>query len=117
MEIQNQKRDPYWDAVKGLGIFCVLLGHLVSYDTLCSSIIFNFHMPLFFFVAGFFFREQQTWSSLIERLFRNILIPWIFFWIIGAIVYSVRFGVCQLIETTYLLRLWHGSPPHIRFGF
>lgn len=45
--IVNKNRDRFWDAVKGVGYLCVLMGHMDL-----TKYIFNFHMPLFFLVSG-----------------------------------------------------------------
>ena len=46
------KRIVWIDIAKGLGIILVIAGHLFRYDSYISTVIFSFHMPLFFFFAG-----------------------------------------------------------------
>ena len=41
-----------YDRAKGIGIICVIIGHLLTYGNLPSSVIFAFHMPLFFLISG-----------------------------------------------------------------
>lgn len=45
-------RDPLLDKAKGIGIILLILGHLFTYKGLPYSLIFSFHMPLFFFICG-----------------------------------------------------------------
>ena len=58
----EKRRDPFFDNMKGILIFLVVLGHGVSsfdviggagYDWLYQA-IFSFHMPAFLFVSGYF---------------------------------------------------------------
>ena len=52
-------RDLTIDISKCLGIFLVVLGHCLHNDSAAHDVIYLFHMPLFFFLSGFFFREQD----------------------------------------------------------
>jgi len=109
-----KSRDAYWDVVKGVGIMLVLMGHLLRYGSFPSRVIFNFHMPLFFFASGLFFRPEGIASmrELIGKIVRNLGIPWVYFclicvapyWVInGTIVPST--GVRIMVE-----RFWRGNP-------
>lgn len=50
------KRVGYIDIMKGVAIICVLIGHYVKIPYI-SAIIWSFHMPLFIFLNGYFFKE------------------------------------------------------------
>ena len=50
----KKKRDPSFDIAKGLAIYLVALGHLTTADALNIPIDFT-HMPVFFFISGWFF--------------------------------------------------------------
>ena len=64
-------RDAALDIAKGIGIVLVIVGH-------CSGIpywpvrhlIFSFHMPLFFLIGGYLYREKGVWESLKKDFFR-----------------------------------------------
>ena len=70
------KRNLAVDLVKGIAIIAVVIGHLdncadvLDYMTykVVHKIIYSFHMPLFFIVAGFFFRPKSFYQD-INRLF------------------------------------------------
>lgn len=46
-----EKRKKDMDVVKGIGIFLVVVGHLEDSESisLLKTIIYSFHMPLFFY--------------------------------------------------------------------
>lgn len=53
------------DTLKALGIIAVVVGHVVP-GTL-AKIIFSFHMPLFFFISGFLFKEKNEVGSYFKK--------------------------------------------------
>lgn len=71
-------RDHVLDIAKGLGIFFVVFAH--TYKGEMSSIIYLFHMPLFFFISG----AALTYSSNVRRIgilkhLQTIMLPYLFF--------------------------------------
>lgn len=72
-------RDKYIDVVRGLAILFVVLGH--SYRQIgkdipegfqwLDSIIYSFHMPLFFFVSGCFFGVNRPLKGRWMEVFRR----------------------------------------------
>ena len=65
------------DILKGIGILCVLLGHITSSGRL-HNLIYTFHMPLFFMASGYFYRPQST-AILASKLLHTIGIPHLMF--------------------------------------
>lgn len=47
------------DSLKGIGIILVIIGHCTGHTELLFSYIYSFHMPLFFFAAGFLLDRQR----------------------------------------------------------
>lgn len=59
------QRDKYIDAAKAIAIFLMLLGHWDTiWDTTVFYMIFSFHMPLFFFFSGYFYRKRSTYKLI-----------------------------------------------------
>lgn len=65
------------DILKGIGILCVLLGHITSSGRL-HNLIYTFHMPLFFMASGYFYRPQST-AILASKLLHTIGTPYLIF--------------------------------------
>ncbi len=70
------KREPYWDNVKGLLIILVVLGHFLwdfrdqGFARYLVDFIYVFHMPAFVFVAGYLSKSKRSKSNhAIQRLF------------------------------------------------
>lgn len=82
------------DAIKGFGIYLVVIGHLIQNS--CSDfdnnivwrIIYSFHMPLFFFISGFLaYLSKSNGSILVLKRFNSLMIPF-FAWAI--LYYFIR---------------------------
>ncbi|MCX6082468.1 MAG: acyltransferase family protein [Chloroflexi bacterium] len=73
------KRIEYIDVAKGIGILLVVMGHndfgLVS--PFFYKLIYAFHMPLFFFVSGMFFKADLPFLTLLRRRYETVLKPYI----------------------------------------
>ncbi len=54
------ERNSYWDTIKTLLIFLVVLGHTgTALGDNVLSVIYSFHMPLFMLVSGFFTKKKS----------------------------------------------------------
>lgn len=58
---QNKQYDPTFDMMKGIGILLMILCHSINHN---FRIIYSFHMPLFFILAGYFTKDMSfSWNS------------------------------------------------------
>lgn len=73
------------DALKGIAIFLVVLGHGIIFypvdlhqNVVCESIfrwLSSVHMPLFFLISGFCFSFKGNYKSFIWKKIKRLLIP------------------------------------------
>ena len=66
-------RDPVFDVLKGIGIIAVLAGH----SGIWCAFVHTFHMPLFFFIAGYFFKQRSLREEFHLGL-KRLLVPYMF---------------------------------------
>lgn len=80
----GKARDLRIDVLKGIGILCVIWAHLDGYFT---KEIYIFHMPLFFFLSGMFYRQKEgfLWAKC-----KSLLVPFV--------GYNLLFSIAFLIE-------------------
>lgn len=66
--MRAEQRLDYVDAFRGLGIIAMVMGH-IGFGEIFDHFIHAFHMPMFFFISGFFYRKGKygTRNMLIER--------------------------------------------------
>ena len=72
------KRIEYIDITKGIGILLVALAHadISLISPYLHRFIYAFHMPLFFFLSGYFFNPETPFSTLLRKRFNSILKPY-----------------------------------------
>lgn len=85
MELINKvdNRNVAIDALKGLGILLMVIGHSNLPFNL-RGLIFVFHMPLFFMVSGYLYKER-SYAEILNKQIARIMVPFfftgIFIWI------------------------------------
>lgn len=55
----------YWNVVKGIGIVCIVIGHGVMP---IQNFVYLFHVPLFFFLSGYFYSEEKYGDAPFSNL-------------------------------------------------
>ena len=70
------KRVKYFDIAKAIGIILMIIGHCGIKNRYINNFIFSFHMPLFFFISGYFFKYRED-KECLKRNFKKLIIPYI----------------------------------------
>lgn len=82
----NNKRIEWLDIAKGIGILLVILGHCLNINQRSFHLIFTFHMPLFFLLSGYVFKDKVPFFKFIGKKFKTLIIPFLGFFALGLIV-------------------------------
>lgn len=72
-----RERNHSIDVMKGIAILCVILGHIDSLSDIGKNLIFSFHMPLFFIVAGYFYKPVNNYREKLIKDVKRLIIPYI----------------------------------------
>ncbi|EIX7714958.1 acyltransferase family protein, partial [Shigella flexneri] len=91
----NRKTRHDWvDALKFLGIFAIYLGHLGLGAGKLYPFVFSYHVPLFFFAAGFFTIKKNDLSifDYIKSKFYRLMIPYFTFAFTILIINTINSG-------------------------
>lgn len=77
----KQSRINWVDTLKFLGIFAIYLGHYGEVAKKAYPFVFEYHVPLFFFISGFFFKYNSNESIIqcIKNKFKHLMIPYFTF--------------------------------------
>jgi fucose 4-O-acetylase-like acetyltransferase len=92
----KESRIVHMDIARGIGICLVVVGH----NPICQSggwgyaIIFSFHMPLFFFLSGFFHKTYPTLLTDLKFRAEKLLLPYFF----TAVVFLTCKGLPNLAK-------------------
>lgn len=82
----KQTRLDYIDLLKGVGIFLVVWGHTMIPR---SIYIYSFHMPLFFFLSGFLYK-QKPFREFMPNKINTLYVPYVTFSIFSWLFYLIR---------------------------
>lgn len=99
-------RDPSFDIAKAFGMIAVILGHM-SVPGVLGRLIFSFHMPLFFLINGYFFKEKDIKTCLVQKT-KTLLVPYISTSIL-VVLSSTVFNALQGASVSALLsniKMW-----------
>lgn len=95
------KRVKYIDIAKGIGIVLVVMGHndFALISSFAFKLIYSFHMPMFFFMSGMFFKPDIPFQLFARRRFNRVLKP---FLVTILLIYFMRvfFSKVSIIVAT-----------------
>lgn len=99
----NHQRIPEFDIMKGIAIICVVIGHYISLP-LIPTIIWSFHMPLFVFLNGYFFKTNKPVRTIAKAYMKPYFIVWILLILFESLIYLYKTGIISLdvIETRFI---------------
>ena len=82
--IAASNRLDYIDSAKGIGILLVVIAH-INYTQQLLTIIYSFHMPLFFAISGLLFdsSKYQNFKDFLTRKIRTLICPYILFYVLS----------------------------------
>jgi fucose 4-O-acetylase-like acetyltransferase len=136
MNNQNINRLDYIDRFRGIAIILVVMGHIIQYNiingqnTSLYSIIYSFHMPLFFFISGYVLQKFFNVTTLRDSILfiwkkagalllplvawgviRTIYINPIDFMLLSKVYYSIANQIMHpqlwFLHTLFLLMLFY----------
>lgn len=81
------RRIGYLDALKGIGIFLIVLGHVTRYEPLIEF-LYSFHVPVFFIISGAFFKSRP-FADFVRRRLKALLIPYLVFATLSTLYWLV----------------------------
>ncbi len=103
------KRIEYIDIARGIGILLVVMGHndFAAISPFGYKLIYSFHMPLFFFLSGYFLNTAVGFWEFFKKRFNSLLKPY-FFTIFLIYFISISFGkvgfqtaITRIIKSLY----------------
>lgn len=106
------ERDSALDALKGCGIILMIIGHSLLPSILARPFLV-FHMPLFFIVSGYLFKEKPV-VELVKKNFKRVMVPYLFtggiMWLCLALLNGwYDWGISLLFGNAYKTLCWDMS--------
>ena len=83
-------RIDYFDVLRGIGIVYMVLGHIYLGEVF-DKYIHAFHMPIFFFVSGYFYNgdKYKAAKNYLLHEMRTLMVPYTFFVIICQVLHYI----------------------------
>lgn len=85
-DITPRKREEFIDIFRAIGIILMIMGH-VGFGSIFGKWIHAFHMPMFFFVSGWFFKTDIEVSVFVKKKIKALLVPY-FIWGLLSFIYG-----------------------------
>ena len=76
--LAKKTRVEYIDIFRSFGIILMIMGH-IKFGVHFDKWIHAFHMPMFFFISGWFFRSRDDAGAHIGKKARSLLLPYTVF--------------------------------------
>ncbi len=102
---REKKRLQWIDLVKGITIILVIYGHAMTPTELLRQVIYSFHMPLFFVLAGYTFSSQKSLKATLSSSAYRILVPLLVVFILSEFI-SVQHGASFSRTRSFLKLVW-----------
>lgn len=87
-------RQNWIDWSKSIGIYLVVLGHCTFLYKDIEGFIYTFHMPLFFMISGYLYKDDlASFTALLTKLKNKLIMPYCLINIIVAIWELIKFVI------------------------
>lgn len=109
------KRVEYIDIAKGIGITLVVMAHndFALISPFAHKLIYSFHMPMFFFMTGMFFKPDIPFWTFLRQRFNRVLRPFLFM-ILFIFFTSISFSKVSILEASRrLVKAMYGSGQYL----
>lgn len=93
-------RVAWLDVARAIGIYAIYLGHFGETAGQAYRFVFQFHVPLFFFLAGCTenYNREESLLKNVKRNIKTILLPAYFFAVLSLMIYVINANA-DLTET------------------
>ena len=103
--VVERARTDYFDVYRGIGILCMIICHVYIGFTF-DKFVHAFHMPMFFFVTGYFFSIKKT-SVFLKKKVRSLIVPYIFWGCFNLLVYGILNGT--FYKEAFIHLIWNNT--------
>lgn len=105
----SKKRLGFIDFMKGLCIMLIVMHHtdVKFFDAVAPGLdnaLQSFRVPMYYFLSGLFFKSYTGFGNFLRRKVNNLIIPFVFFHIVGYLVAAITFHFIHPGGTFN----WHG---------
>ncbi|MDO4308534.1 MAG: acyltransferase family protein, partial [Eubacteriales bacterium] len=121
----NKKERMHWvDIARGFFMIAIVLGH-VFHSGYLRHWVFSYHVPAFFFLAGYCFKYIQDVQQFIKKKVRTIVIPYLIFSLMSIVLFAIaqlvmpKVGTlleCDLVTNFFVMLYGNSKPETMRYN-
>ena len=100
MSGQDSRRIRSFDIAKGIGMLCIIAGHLSRPEV--GEVVFSFHVPLFFLIAGYFYHAPKSGVEALKKRAHRLLAPYVMCAVVCSIGRGTRFALFGRVWKSWL---------------
>lgn len=78
----------YIDVARGIAILCIILGHFGIWEVI--RVVFTFHVPIFFFITGYFTNRKLPVKEFVINKAKTLLIPYAITCVIVVVISIIK---------------------------
>ena len=109
MENKSNNRIEYIDVFRSFGIILMVMGH-VYFGKEFDHFIHGFHMPMFFFITGFLYKDKTVaFAGFLKRKAKALLLPYVIFGALHLLIRSLMLGEFPVRSLKALLLFPNGG--------
>lgn len=90
------------DYAKGIGILCIVLGHVLPM-TMFTQWLFSFHVPIFFVLSGFTYKYRNDKKTFYKNKLLRLIVPYFCFSVISILILWVMAKVVSMDADTRII--------------
>lgn len=87
----EKNRIQFIDIARGIAIICIILGHMGSNSI--NRVVFTFHVPIFYFITGYFTNNKIPVRNFIKNKFKTLLIPYACTCLVIILLAMIKSGI------------------------
>ena len=92
-----RQRIEWLDALRGMAMVFVVMGHAMNMPAFARTLIYSFHMPLFFAISGAVFRvgKYRRLRECVADKARTLLLPYLLLYLLNIPLWAISSGVLR----------------------
>lgn len=96
----RKNRYDYIDYAKAVAIFLIGIGHFLPSGSFIRVALYSFHVPVFFFIAGYLYRFDPTTNffNWLTNKVGRILLPYFLFFALSLSVVFLQDGIQGIVD-------------------
>lgn len=122
--MRPKNRLEWIDIARGFFILAIVIGHVFN-DGAIRAWVFSFHVPAFFVVSGFCYRDSKDFRGWFSGKVRSIVVPYVSFSVLSIMIFALtelvmpKIGTllnCDIVNNVKVMLYGNSKPDIMRYN-